>query len=110
MSHEIRVVAVLLAREGKEDQVEQILRACIQPSRAEAGCLAYTLHRSIDQPGQFVFFERWSSREAIDLHRQMPHYKTLSNALIDMLIDRKVLLLEEVPSSPELLTSSGIMS
>ncbi|MBV4521190.1 antibiotic biosynthesis monooxygenase [Pseudomonas sp. SWRI74] len=110
MNHEIRVVAVLLAREGKEDQVEQILRACIQPSRAEAGCLAYTLHRSIDQPGQFVFFERWSSREAIDLHRQMHHYKTLSDALIDMLIDRKVLLLEEIPNSPESLSSSGNMS
>jgi quinol monooxygenase YgiN len=101
MNQEIRVVAVLLAREGKEDQVEHVLRACVQPSRAEAGCLAYSLHRSLDNARQFVFFERWTSREAIELHRQMPHYKTLANGLIDLLVDRQVHLLEELADSPE---------
>jgi quinol monooxygenase YgiN len=101
MNQEIRVVAVLLAREGKEDQVEQILRACVQPSRAEAGCLAYALHRSIDNTREFVFVERWSNRQAIELHRQMPHYKTLTNGLVDLLADRQVHLLEELADSPK---------
>lgn len=51
MSQAIRVVAILIAKAGKESQVEQILRACVQPSRAEDGCLSYVLNRCIEQAG-----------------------------------------------------------
>ncbi|MCU7646581.1 putative quinol monooxygenase [Pseudomonas piscis] len=96
MTQEIGVVAVLLARDGKEQEVERILRACVQPSRAEEGCLAYVLHRSVDQAGRFVFIERWVNHAAIEQHRQMPHYKAMANALIDVLVDRQVFLLTEL--------------
>lgn len=96
MNQEVRVVAILLAREGKEQEVEQILRACVQPSRAEVGCLSYVLHRSVEEAKRFVFIERWVNYEAIERHRQMPHYKVMGNALVDLLADRQVFLLEEL--------------
>jgi quinol monooxygenase YgiN len=49
MSQPIRVVAVLTAKSGTEQQVEQVLRACVQPSRGEHGCLSYVLNRCIEQ-------------------------------------------------------------
>lgn len=94
MSQPLRVVAVLTAKAGKEQQVEQVLRACVQPSRAEDGCLSYVLNRCTEQAGRFVFVERWASHEAIALHRQMPHYTAMANALGDLLIDRQVYVLE----------------
>ncbi|MDX1299334.1 MAG: putative quinol monooxygenase [Pseudomonas sp.] len=96
MNQAIRVVAVLTAKVGKEQQVEQILRACVQPSRAEDGCLAYDLNRCIEQTGRFVFVERWASHEAIALHRQMQHYTVMANALGELLSNRQVYVLEDI--------------
>ena len=102
MSQAIRVVAILIAKAGKESQVEQILRACVQPSRAEDGCLSYVLNRCIEQAGRFVFVERWASHEAIARHRQMPHYTAMANALGELLSDRQVYVLEALAEDIEL--------
>ena len=101
MSQAIRVVAILTAKAGKESQVEQILRACVQPSRTEDGCLSYVLNRCIEQAGRFVFVERWASHEAIARHRQMPHYTTMANALGELLSDRQVYVLEALAEDIE---------
>ena len=101
MNQTIRVVAILTANGGKEQQVEQILRACVQPSRAEDSCLSYVLSRCIEQVGRFVFVERWASHEAIALHRQMPHYTTMANALGELLSDRQVYVLEALAEDGE---------
>lgn len=41
MNQAVRVVALLQAREGRAAEVERLLLACVQPSRAEDGCLSY---------------------------------------------------------------------
>ena len=101
MIQPISIVAVLTAKVGKEQQVEQILRACVQPSRAEAGCLSYVLNRCIEQAGRFVFIERWASHEAIARHRQMPHYTAMADALGQLLSDRQVYVLEALAEDGE---------
>lgn len=40
MNQAVRVVALLQAREGRAAEVERLLLACVQPSRAEDGCLS----------------------------------------------------------------------
>ena len=69
------------AREGRAAEVERLLLACVQPSRAEDGCLSYVLHRSLDEAGRFVFVERWADRDAIERHRRMPHYRAMADAV-----------------------------
>lgn len=101
MNQSLHVVAVLTAKAGKEQQVEQVLRACVQPSRAEDGCLSYDLNRCIEQAGRFVFVERWASHEAIALHRQMPHYTAMAKALGELLSDRQVYVLEALTEDDE---------
>ena len=61
MNQAVRVVALLQAREGRAAEVERLLLACVQPSRAEDGCLA--------------------------------------DAVADLLADRQVFLLEELPAA-----------
>ncbi|WP_298183821.1 putative quinol monooxygenase [uncultured Pseudomonas sp.] len=101
MNQAIRVVAVLTAKAGKEQQVEQVLRACVQPSRGEDGCLAYDLTRCVEQAGRFVFVERWASHEAIARHRQMPHYTAMANALGELLSERQVYVLEDIEAATD---------
>ncbi|MBL0161730.1 MAG: antibiotic biosynthesis monooxygenase [Bryobacterales bacterium] len=69
----LTVVAEMTAQPGKADELRAALMACIEPTRAEAGCVDYILHESTDTPGQFVFYENWVSAEALAVHAKSPH-------------------------------------
>jgi quinol monooxygenase YgiN len=72
---EVVVVATLTAEPGKEEEAERALRAIVEPSHAEAGCLLYALHRGIADPRRFCFVERWASQEDLDAHGGAAHMK-----------------------------------
>ena len=67
------VVAEGKAKPGKEDELRRKLQGLLAPTRAEQGCIQYDMHESVDDPGRFVFFERWTSRDALDEHLKTPH-------------------------------------
>ena len=69
------VLARVRARPGKEAEVRRLLRALVAPSRAEAGCLNYDLHQSAADPAEFMFYENWTSRAALDAHAASPHLR-----------------------------------
>ncbi|WP_440511680.1 putative quinol monooxygenase, partial [Serratia sarumanii] len=58
---EVRVIATLQAKAGFEDAVSEAVHDILEPSRQELGNLQYDLHRDLEKPGVFVFFERWAS-------------------------------------------------
>ena len=94
MSEEIKIVATLLAKPGKGAALEKALRACVQPSRAEAGCHFYDLHVDQANPERFVFIEGWANKEAIEHHKSTPHYRAMAEAVGDLLEQREVLVLD----------------
>jgi len=51
----LSVLVWLHAKKGKQAPLERELRALIGPTRAEPGCLVYTLHHSADRPLDFFF-------------------------------------------------------
>ena len=67
------VVALIKAKPGKEKALEKMLRGLVAPTRREAGCLQYDLHLDKQQPGMFVFVERWESEAHLGAHLQTPH-------------------------------------
>jgi len=67
-------MVILRAREGQETLLEAELRALINPSRKEEGCLTFDLHRSVDTPGGFLLHEVWASRDAHTEHIHTPHF------------------------------------
>ncbi len=73
----LTVVAVLKAKPGKEDALRETLLGLVDPTRAEAGCVQYDLHESTEKKGEFVFFEKWVSREALDEHLAKPYLEAL---------------------------------
>ena len=42
-------------------------------TRAEAGCISYTMSGDLEEPGRFHIFEEWESGEALEAHFQSPH-------------------------------------
>lgn len=73
----LSVVAEIHARPGQEAALREALLALIAPTRAEEGCVQYDLHESTDAPGQFVFYENWTSREHLDRHLASPHLEAI---------------------------------
>ena len=73
MAQLLSVVAELKARPGKEDDLRRVLLSLIEPTRAEEGCVQYDLHVHATDPGRFVFYENWTSREHLDHHLSSPH-------------------------------------
>ena len=69
----LTVVATLKAKPGREEDLFRELRALVKPTRAEQGCIAYEMHRSLEEPGTFVFTESWQDRPLWEAHMNSPH-------------------------------------
>jgi len=63
------------AVEGREAEVEAILLENVDRIRAgEAGNLAFAVHRSLDDPGEFWLYETWVDETAVDRHESGPEF------------------------------------
>lgn len=71
----VTLVVRIEALKGQEAALERELRALVEPTRAERGCLKYELHRSADGPRLFLLYEVWASREDHTRHTQTPHFQ-----------------------------------
>jgi len=68
----IIVLATAKAKNGSEAELEQLTQALVEPTRAEQACIQYDLHISDDKKS-FMFYEIWTSKEALDQHIAAPH-------------------------------------
>jgi len=69
----IRLIATLVARPAKADELQTLLVGLIEPTRAEDGCLQYDLWRNTENSDEFRFIEQWESAAALDAHLATPH-------------------------------------
>ncbi len=81
---EIHIIARVIARKGKEDELKAALQAVVPPSRAEQGCKFYELYES-DTEGRFYFHELWKSKAALDQHEASPHFQKLAKTVPGLL-------------------------
>jgi quinol monooxygenase YgiN len=77
---EVRVIARSLVRRGRENELRELLRGMLAPTRAESGCKLYELYES-DSKGRFYFYEIWESQSALDQHAASPHFKYLEQTV-----------------------------
>jgi quinol monooxygenase YgiN len=82
----ITVVATFHARPGKESELRNALMGLLAPTRKEFGCLNYDLHQSPEEPAKFLFYENWTSKDALDTHLQSAHVKALLPQVDDLCV------------------------
>ncbi len=80
MAKPLTIVATIQALQGFESDVEKALKACIEPTLAEDGCLQYDLHADNNKPGLFLFYENWATREQWLVHMESTHLATMKTA------------------------------
>jgi len=77
------LVAMVKAKPGEEDAVKEALMSLVEPTRQEEGCLCYNLHQAKEDKTQFMFYEQWASKKALEAHGKTPHMKALGPKLKD---------------------------
>ncbi|MDI6725351.1 MAG: putative quinol monooxygenase [Smithellaceae bacterium] len=83
------VIAKIKAKDGKEQELERAFLKMIAEVRAkEEETLIYILHRAANDPGTFLFYEKYANKEAFSHHSATPHFKELF-ATIGPLLDGK---------------------
>lgn len=97
----LTVVAKVRAKAGYEEAVLAELTALIAPTRTEEGCINYDLHRSQAEPAVFLFYENWTSREALDKHAKSSHLQAWGKKQSEMLVHGvEVTLFDMVSKAP----------
>ncbi|MEU4422058.1 putative quinol monooxygenase [Actinoplanes sp. NPDC024001] len=76
MPENLTVIAQLRAKSGQETALREALTALIPPTLAEPGCIAYDLHRAVDDQGSFHFYEVWRSPEEHAANLKTPHLRS----------------------------------
>ena len=92
----LTVIAKLKAKSGSEDQLFEACRNLIAPTLAEEGCINYDMHRSIEDPGTFMFYENWTTHPLWEQHMQSPHLTEFSSATEGMVDTWELFLGEKV--------------
>lgn len=69
----LTIVAQLKAKPGKEKELQKVLQALVEPTRHEKGSINYDMHISNEDPGLFLFYENWRTKDEWDQHMKSPH-------------------------------------
>ena len=85
MKPQCTLIAYLHAKPAKREELLKILHDFVAPTRQEAGCVAYHLHVSDEDPNLFMFYEQWLTRRQLDEHLKMPYLTSFWNKRLDLL-------------------------
>ncbi|MBX0358547.1 putative quinol monooxygenase [Halobacillus sp. Nhm2S1] len=92
----ITINAIIKAKQGQEQALFEEMKKAVEPSQSEEGCMEYTLHRSLDDEGTFVFYETWKDETALKAHIESDHYQAYRKATADLTDSRAVHKLQKV--------------
>jgi quinol monooxygenase YgiN len=60
-------------RTGKQRQLQVALKAILEPTRAEPGCIRIHLYEASREPLAFFIHSEWVDDAAFDAHATLPH-------------------------------------
>jgi len=76
----IVVSGFIRVRPEKMDELRPYMRAALEGTRQEPGCLMYAYGEDVLDPGLIRIVERWDNWAAIDAHTTKPHIKAWADA------------------------------
>lgn len=73
--------------------------ALVAISNTEEGCISYGFFEDQITPGQFLFFEKWKSREAIGEHFEKPYFKDFAERFPAMIEGEATIEIHEIKTT-----------
>ncbi len=83
-SSQIRVIVIINAKEGKKQELLDLLVPLVDPPRKREGNLIYTFNSLIDNPNELLFDEVWDSRESYNKHYDSQESAALRSKIQDL--------------------------
>ena len=77
------ISAQVFIKAEKVDDFLAATRGLIEKSRAEEGCISYSLYQDPEDKTRFLFFEEWKNQAAIDFHFATEHFQQFGTTLED---------------------------
>ncbi|MBO0872490.1 MAG: antibiotic biosynthesis monooxygenase [Pseudonocardia sp.] len=94
---QLQVIARYTAAAGEDDEVADLVIQLAAASRTEPGNIDFTAYRQLDDARRFVLLERYASRDALDAHRDTPHFTDLVLGRLVPRLDSRVVETYDVP-------------
>ena len=83
-SSQIRVIVLINAKEGKKQELLDLLVPLVDPPRKREGNLIYTFNSSIENPNELLFDEVWDSKDSYDKHYHSQESVALRSKIQDL--------------------------
>jgi quinol monooxygenase YgiN len=87
----VTVLAEIVAKPGREQELKHELLQMLEKTRLEEGCIQYDLHVALKEPGHFAFVENWASEETLKAHSESAHLKAFGAKAPELVAERRVL-------------------
>lgn len=87
------------AKAGAESQLIKLAAELLPLSRNEPGCMRYDFLRDPLNPGRFVFFELWKSRNDLNEHFQKSYFKAFAAEFPALIEGSAEILTYETPGA-----------
>ena len=92
------LIAKFRTKSECREQMIALAKDAIGPSRNEEGCITYDFLQDPFSPDSFTFYEKWRSREDLDLHFEEPHFKEFAEKSSQLIEGTASLVTYEVAS------------
>jgi len=79
------LIAKFRTKPEHRKQMMEMSKGMLGPSRSEEGCIVYEFLQNPFDPDSFTFYEKWRSREDLDLHFGMSHFKEFEKTFPDLI-------------------------
>jgi len=83
-------------------QMIELAKDAITPSNNEEGCMIYEFLQDPFDPDSFTFYEKWRSREDLELHFEEPHFKEFAEKVPELIEREPSLTSYEISSETQI--------
>ena len=92
------LIAKFSTKSDCREHMIALAKDVIGPSRSVEGCITYDFLQDPFSPDSFTFYEKWRSREDLDLHFEEPHFKEFAQKSPELIDGSPSLITYEVAS------------
>jgi len=82
----IIITAKVRIREDAVDEFVDAYRSMRLQVMKDPGAILYSLHRSTEDPGEFLFYEQYEDEDAFAYHLSTDHFKTLAGKIDPLMV------------------------
>ena len=85
------IIAQLSVKEKKVEQFIKFASSMVEKSKQEVGCITYKLFKEINKPNEFIIYEKYVNKKAVELHNSSEHLKVFLQSVSTLLIDKPII-------------------